>query len=138
MQLIRLTTRHLLYLTGTLGLLSLLLLVAFERPLHQLWLEHWVAPKLQREFGFTAGFRSINLPSGEAPAFVLLSVKPGGRLYQAGFRAGDIPVGYQHGFVSGFYGDLLAVSEGQQVEIAVIPAGAAGSSEDWKRLRLSP
>ncbi len=137
MQLIRPNPRQLLYLAGTLGLLSLLLPVAFERPLHQFWIEHWIAPKLQHDLGFTAGYREV--APGQGPAFLLLTVTPGGRLYRAGFRAGDIPVGYQHGFVSGFYDDLLAVSDGRQVEIAVIPAGvAARGSEDWKRLRVAP
>ena len=104
MQLIRPNPRQLLYLAGTLGLLSLLLPVAFERPLHQFWIEHWIAPKLQHDLGFTAGYREV--APGQGPAFMLLAVTPGGRLYRAGFRAGDISVGYQHGFVSGFYDDL--------------------------------
>ena len=82
-------------------------------------------------------------------------IEPCGKLMEAGLAAADSDPGrppvsswvpgrryscrLPHEFVAGFFGDLLAVSDGQQMEIAVIPAGVvARGSEDWKRLRRAP
>ncbi|MFN7943399.1 MAG: hypothetical protein U0X73_17535 [Thermoanaerobaculia bacterium] len=38
----------------------------------------------------------------------------------AGFKAGDIPLGYQHGFDSGFLSDLKAWEAGEAVAVQVV------------------
>ena len=58
---------------------------------------------------------------------------------RAGFRAGDIPTGYKHGFASGFYQDLLWVKKGHTMTIKIVAAeDYRRGSESWRDVSLSP
>jgi hypothetical protein len=90
-------------------------------------------PILQRCFGFAAA--EVPAPP-DAPVervFAITSVNPDGALAKAGVRAGDVPVGYQHGFASGFYQDLGIALEGGDVTLLVIAMADLGKSTSARR-----
>ena len=47
--------------------------------------------------------------------FTITSVNRESPLALAGIKPGDVPVGYKHGMDTGFYGDMAAVIDGQEV-----------------------
>jgi S1-C subfamily serine protease len=91
-------------------------------------------PGLEAEFGFHGGWiRPVKL---EYSVYGVASVVPGGRLEQAGVRAGDVPV---YGAVS-LYEALEDVREGRVGRLNVVAA-----TGDWPRdreavreIRLAP
>jgi len=95
-EIIALGKSHLLYLAGTVALLGLLLPLALGTELHEFWIQHWIASDMERDFQFTAGYATVQMDGAQVRMFTLLRVEPSGRLYRAGFRTGDIPVGYAH------------------------------------------
>jgi hypothetical protein len=140
MKYLTLSRSHQLYFTLVLlVLLPLVLGIAFQHQLHGLYLEHFVRPDLEREFGFTAGEIRIPALAGCPPQFAIVAVSPTGVLGRAGVRPGDLPVGYVHGFSSGFYSDLLWLKAGHSVELKLMASADYGKgSQAWRRVRLEP
>jgi hypothetical protein len=96
-------------------------------------------PRLQETFGFTAAHVPTSMSTGTMKLFQIASVRTGGLLDLAGFRAGDIPVGYKHGFEASFYADLLYAAEGHVVQIRVVSAADIDKGADaWRTLTLQP
>jgi len=79
-------------------------------------------PRLQRDLSFRAAW--VTRPAagryGPFEVYTLTDVDPKGKLGLAGFKAGDIPLGYQHGFESGFLSDLKAWEDGEAVSVQVV------------------
>jgi hypothetical protein len=59
--------------------------------------------------------------------FANASVRDDSPLARAGIRSGDIPVGHHHGFAVGFYDDVRAALNGDDVSFRVLAAS------DWSR-----
>jgi hypothetical protein len=116
-------------------ILPLTVSLAFRDRIYDAYVRELVAPKLQREFGFKAGIEPIVDAKESLNVFVIQSVNPTGILGKAGFRSGDIPIGYKHGFETGFYHDLLWVKNGDQVEISVVNLSDARVG-DWSERKI--
>jgi len=119
--------------------LPLILAFAVQPQLYDAYLDHFVRTGLEREFGFTAGTIRLPAEADGLDMFSIVAVAPGGALERAGVRPGDLPVGYHHGFATGFYLDLLAVRRGEPVEVAVLSSG--DYSKGWKarhKVRIEP
>ena len=97
--------------------LPLILAFVFSNQIYAVYLREFVAPRLEREFGFKAGRTQVQFRGRTDQVFAVLRVTPGGILHRAGVEPGDIPVGYQHGFETGFLQDLVWAKEGHAVEI---------------------
>jgi hypothetical protein len=76
--------------------------VLFQHEIAAFEVLHDLAPALQREFGFTAAIVEDERPIRDQ-TFVITSLDPAGALAKAGFLVGDVPLGYKHGFDTGFY-----------------------------------
>ena len=102
---------HQLYVfVAVLVLLPLLAGIAFQKELYALYLMRFRGPELEREFGFTAGKVDVVTESGaQLGVFAVISLVPTGILAKAGFRTGDIPIGYKHDLAAEFYRDLMRV-----------------------------
>jgi len=113
---------------------------AYQQELYALYLIHLCGPELQREFGFTAGDVKVMNEGGEPrEEFGITAVVPGGLLARAGFKAGDIPTGYKHGFANGFYQDLVWVRKGQPMVITVVASeDYLKGSAAWREISLQP
>ncbi|SRR6266487_5549639 len=117
--------------------LPLLMALTFQPQLYDAYLDHFVRPGLEREFGFTAGTVRLPAEAGELNTFGIIAVTPGGVLEKAGVRPGDLPVGYRHGFSTGFYQDLLAARRGVPVEVALLSsADYAKGWKAWHKVRI--
>lgn len=95
-------------------------------------------PVLQRCFGFVAA--QVPAPAGVPleRVFAITSVNPEGALAKAGVRAGDLPVGYKHGFASGFYQDLGIALEGGDVTLSVMAMADLGKTTGaWRSIPFS-
>jgi hypothetical protein len=104
--------------------LPLVFVLMFYGQLYGFYLHQFVRPSLEREFGFSSD---------------VVNLVPGGRLEMAGCRAGDIPVGFAHGFETGFLQDLLWVRSGHPVEFEVLAAADVGKGPTaWRKVRLAP
>jgi hypothetical protein len=117
-------------------ILPLTVSLAFRDRISDAHLREIVGPKLQREFGFEAGIEPVFEAKQFLDVFVIQSVNPTGILGKAGFRAGDIPMGYKHGFETGFYQDLLWVKEGDQIEISVVNLAEARVG-NWSERKIT-
>ena len=85
-------------------------------------------PELQECLGFTASEVSV-LTNGseEIRLFAITSLREDSPLARAGIRAGDMPVGYEHGFAVGFYDDVRAALNGYDVSFHVL------ARSDWSK-----
>jgi hypothetical protein len=120
-------------------LLPLVVGIAFQDRLYGVYLEHFVRPDLEKEFGFTAG--EVQVPSRAPcpPQFAIVEVSRTGVLWRAGMRPGDLPVGYVHGSATGFYSDLVRVRAGHPVEVQVLAVADYGEGlKAWRRVHLEP
>ena len=55
----------------------------------------------------------------------------------AGIKPGDVPVGYKHGMDTGFYGDMAAVIDGQEVTLSVMATAERHRGyEAWRVIRI--
>jgi hypothetical protein len=109
-----------------------ILSLVFFKQIYASYLHEFVAPELEKEFGFTGGTESL-LEDNESSEVFLIEVKQGSILANAGFQSGDIPVGYKHGFESGFYLDLLACAKGEEVSMHVINIHSARNGNRERR-----
>ncbi len=132
-------TQELHVLLVILAVLPLLLALTCQPELYDFHLDRFLRPGLEREFGFQAGTITVRPGTAALSMFAVVAVAPEGRLAKAGIRAGDIPVGYKHGFESGFVADLLAVRRGRAVDPRV-PASADYDRglTAWRKIRLDP
>jgi hypothetical protein len=119
--------------------IPIMLCIAFSPSLYEVYLESFAAPHLERTFGFKTARVRLPADSSEYKHLAIVSVSPGGVFAKAGVRAGDLPVGYQHRVVTGFYLDLEAVQDGQAVEFRVVAADEYRKGRDaWRRIRIEP
>ncbi len=117
--------------------LPLLMALTFQPQLYDAYLDHFVRPGLEREFGFTAGTVRLPAEAGALSMFGVVAVTPGGVLERAGVRSGDLPIGYH--FATGFYLDLLAVRRGEPVEVALLSSGDYGKRRKaMHKVRIEP
>ncbi len=113
--------------------------LVFQYQLYDFYLDQFERPRLERQFGFTSGTLQIPGQPPSHPQFAVVDVRPDGALAKAGFRPGDMPVGYKHGFSTGFYQALLAVREGNAVYVHVLAASDYGQGiSAWRRVRIDP
>src|SRR4051812_589124 len=96
-----------------------LYLLGFIDRVNDVYLHEFVRPRLQQELGFTSGRQTFVSDSETYNVFLLVSVTPGGILHRSGFRSGDIPVGYKHGFETEFLQDLTWSQDGTYRAIQV-------------------
>jgi len=119
--------------------LPIVLALVFQFQIYDAYLEQFVRPGLEREFGFTAGTIQLPAVAGPCDQFAIVAVSADGILAKAGVRSGDLPVGYKHGFATGFYQDLLQVQRGSSVKIRVLAASDYEKGLDaWREVRLEP
>ncbi len=126
---------------GVVLLLVLPIVLAFslQAQLYGFYLHQFVRPSLEHEFGFTSGVVLVPTTVGVDRMFAMTGVVLGGRLEQAGCRAGDIPVGYEHGSETGFLQDLVWLRSGHAVEFQVLAAADVGRvPRAWRTIRLAP
>jgi hypothetical protein len=84
-----------------------------------LWVEATKAKHLERAFGFTAETRSIPVAGADRQTLpVITQVTAGGRMAQAGARAGDVVVCLPRGRL-GFWNELIAADGGYQATLHV-------------------
>lgn len=119
------TLRRWLLLVFALTIVGFATVLTLGREIYDLYVWEFVAPKLQQEFGFRIG----DVEPGHH-GLGIVAVEPGGVFDQAGFRPGDIPVGYVHGFV-GFYHHLNS-ARGKVATVRILRPEDGG---DWKKLR---
>ena len=105
----------------------------FMNQIRAMFLHEFIGPGLERDFGFKAGTERVADGKESYEVFVIQWVKPGGILDKAGFRSGDIPVGYKHGFESGFYQDLLWAKDGSVLQIHVLNFGDVRNEQSKSR-----
>lgn len=91
--------------------LSVIVTLANFTELQSYYIVNYWGPRLQKELGFRAGYSQGR--------FSITEVTPGGVFSTAGVHVGYIPVGYMHGFESGFY-DHLQSSRGQTTTLQFI------------------
>ena len=116
------------------------LAIAFDRQIYHWYIRTFVVPKLERELGFSSGDIPAAFPrSRPYRMFGITSVRPGGAFAAAGFRAGDIPVGYvDAGFMEGFVADIRkSLETAQPVEFSVINAGERDRSGEFVRREVA-
>lgn len=117
--------------------LPIILFFAFFNQIYAAYLHEFVAPKLEKEFGFSGGTEIMLEEKESYEVFLIKWVKPRSILADAGFQSGDIPVGYKHGFESGFYLDLLACQRGEEISMNVVNINVASKGErQWRNLTL--
>lgn len=111
-----------------------------EMPYSYAWFYNRIyGSELQRECGFTASF--INYPwqcNGSTyrdEELTITSVQPGGLFDCAGFRAGDIITGFQHGAYSQFY-PTLNYQRGKGPFTIRVLAASDWSKHDASKVRV--
>jgi len=86
--------------------LPLVSVLVFINPVYDWYLEHLVAPELERRLGFTGGDMLVKRGGVTYRWYGIKTVTPAGVFDRAGIKPGDIPIGYVHGVRSGFIGQL--------------------------------
>lgn len=95
-------------------------------------------PILQRCFGLVAAEVPAPPDGPVERVFAITWVNADGALAKAGVRAGDLPVGYHHGFAIGFYQDLGIALEGGDVTFSVMAMADLGKgTRAWRSIHLS-
>lgn len=126
---IRLGRIHFAVLVATLFfVLPTVVAVMFERDIRFLYYETFVAPDMQRCFGFTGEWQSIQ----DMDLYVITSIVPGGPLGSMGFEAGDIPWEYHGGFQA-LYSALQEARDGNATQIQVMRAADIAKRNYTKR-----
>lgn len=126
---IRLGRIHFAVLATTLFLvLPTVVAIVFERDIHFLYLETFVAPEMQRSFGFTAEWQTIR----EMDLYVITSIVPDGPLGKMGFEVGDIPWEYHGGFEA-FYSALEEAHHGTSTRVELMRAADVAKDNYAKR-----
>jgi hypothetical protein len=110
--------RHWLLLVLLLGLVAGATGLMSGRDLHDFYVREVVAPRLQRDLGFRIGKIPIVREGRAYRVDGIVAVDPNGPFARAGFRPGDIPVGYAHGF-TGFYHHLDG-ARGRETTVRVV------------------
>jgi hypothetical protein len=117
--------------------LPIILCFAFFNQIYASYLHEFVRPKLEEEFGFKSGTESLIDGKEKSEVFLIKFVEPEGILANAGFQSGDIPVGYKHGFESGFYLDLMASRKSEAISMQVLNINAARQGNwNWRDVTL--
>lgn len=116
----------------------LLLFVLLQHEIAYFHVMRDLAPALQRDFGFTAAVVEEERPVRDQ-IFVITSLDPEGALAKAGFLVGDVPVGYKHGFETGFYAHL-EYARHNVTEMQVIHRSRLGlpTLGEWRTLTVQP
>lgn len=104
--------------------------LAFGNEIYDYYVWEYVRPELERELGFRIGRIQVTGEHGPYAVPAIVAVEPGGVFDRAGFRPGDIPVGYVHGFV-GFYHQLHS-ARGKATTLHIVRAEDGG---DWRKAR---
>jgi hypothetical protein len=114
--------------------------LTYSNQIRDWWFMRNHQAEIEREFSCHAGTISLTDNDGkQVPVFSLTEVTPDGALGRAGVRAGDIPVGFKHGFQIGFYASLWTVHNGTPVQLSVVtaeewPQGVSA----WRRITIQP
>jgi hypothetical protein len=125
----------LLIVVGVTVVLLFFLLIVAESQWRYAHVTEVRGPRLQRCLGFTAERRSM--PGGEWTLLTITGVTPDSPLAAAGVGIDDVPVGYQHGIETGFYGDLEQVVAGHDAVVRVIARSAwHRGREAWRSVRI--
>lgn len=119
-------------------LIPVIIAVVCQPSIQGAYLQQFVRPGLESEFGFRGGRVQLSKEAGGMEAFAVVQVVKDGALWRAGVRPGDLPVGDEHGFESGFYLDLLRVRSGERVEVSMVAAKEAVSPRFWRSVRIEP
>jgi hypothetical protein len=125
-------------LAAALGALLLVIAIAVAPTLIRNYAVEFRGPELQQCLGFTASEVSV-LATGseEMRVFLITSLREDSPLARAGLRPADIPVGYEHGFAVGFYDDLQAALNGEDVSLSVLAtADWSKGTAGWRTIRL--
>lgn len=115
--------------------LPLIISIALHDHIYTAYLHHVVAPELEHHFQFKSGTERITDNGQALDVFLIDSVQSSGIFGKAGFQSGDIPVGYKHGFESGFYQDLLSAKKGYPTEITVVRVADVRRGK-WQRRKI--
>lgn len=133
---ITLGTGH--WLVAGAGLLLILLFVVVFVALPEWQNTHLTTvrgPKLQRCLGFAAERRSM--PGGDWDLLTITGLQLESPLAAAGVKVDDVPIGYQHGVETGFYGDLESVVAGEDTVVRVVARADFPRGPDaWRTVRI--
>ena len=110
--------------------------LAFQTYLDEFVYENLLARRYEERFGFRGGRVPVQTSGGEWSAYTLLEVTPGGPLDRAGFRAGDVPSGWNHSQVVGFMQSLASACTYPDREFSIGPLGPDGQIAEKRRLRM--
>jgi hypothetical protein len=116
-------TRFLILVTGLASLVLVVAIVLWPWP-YDYFVEHFVLPQYEAEFGFRGGRVAVKDSDGDFTVYGFVAVTPDGPLGRAGAKAGDIPVEY-HGGMRAFYGALQRARLGEEDRFDVL------AREEW-------
>lgn len=106
----------------TLVVLPVVLIVTFLPQVETAFVRQFVLPRWERQFGFVHGTTTLQMGNSTRQVFAIVSVVPNGTFNRARVLPGDVPVGYQHGFESGFYRDLARLESEHVVTLHFLNA----------------
>jgi len=114
---------HWVYVTVVLLLIGpFSIAVVYSNELYNGYVRTYVAPRIQRQFGFRMERRRMYYHTQGLDVFVIEGVNPGGVLAKAGVRNDDVPVGVYHMSDVEFYRKLDGSQE-KAVEIQLVNCG---------------
>jgi hypothetical protein len=108
------------YVTVVLLLIGpLSIAVVYSGELYNGYVRTYIAPRIQRQFGFKMERRRMHYRTQALDVFVIKGLNPDGVLAKAGVRNGDVPVGDYHVSDVTFYRELEE-SRKRAVEIHLV------------------
>ena len=129
MRTICLDRSHFILLSITLlVILPLICAIVFQRDIHLAYTEYFVAPEMQRQFGYVAEWKTIQGMN----LYVITSIVPEGLLAKMGFEVGDIPFEYHSGFQA-FYSALQEARDGIPSKLELMREAHVMSGDFTKR-----
>jgi hypothetical protein len=109
--------RYLAIVATLVGIVVVVLLAGY--PAFLAWyIENIRMNEIQNRLGFEA--QLVDFPDGDCCVWKFVSISPGGRFSRAGVQAGDLAVGYKHGYRSGFLYSIRHLVNGTDDMLTVV------------------
>jgi hypothetical protein len=125
---VTLTARSWWYMSANLIAIFAIFLILAAPEFYRGYLIEERGPALQRCFGFSVTYLPVHGAEGASVSlFAIAAVESGGPFDRSGIKPGDMPVGYHHGIVTGFYSELESALEGHETALSVLAIA------DWQK-----